>query len=209
MSREEEKHTFDTAVGSGDEQEDEPQIELVDESYIPTLSALWRFSDIASKFSGPESKVLKDSTRDFVKNLIRYVHVETLNPTVPIPPMMIVYHGVEPSVEDNLSPKEHLRNVSDKAKYLVWRLSATSEQGVVSMVRTAGAECWSENLVIMLSELIHPSFITNEGACAIDDLCTQTFTSLETERVRIPRAFGSGLTSSSSAGSRLPSAMGF
>ena len=117
---------------------------------------------------------------------------------VPIPPMVIVYHGVEPSVEDSLTPKEHLRNVSDKANYSVWVLSATSEHGVVSMVRTAGAEIWAENLVIMLSELIHPSFITNEGACAIDDLCTQTFTSLETERVRIPRAFGSGLSSSSS-----------
>ena len=55
MSREEEKHTFDAAVGSGNEQEDELQVELVDESYIPTLSALWRFPDIASKFSGPGS----------------------------------------------------------------------------------------------------------------------------------------------------------
>ena len=102
-----EHYTLDVADGSGDEQDDEPQgkLELVDESYVPTLTATWRFTDIASKFAGPGSGVLKNFIRDFTKHLIRHVPVMTPGAIVPIPPMVIVYHGVEPSVEDSLSPK--------------------------------------------------------------------------------------------------------
>ena len=104
-------YTLDAAVGSGDEQDDEPQgkVDLVDDSYVPTLTATWRFTDIASKFAGPGSGALKHFVRDFVKHLIRHVLVETPGAIVPIPPMVIVYHGEEPSADDNLSPKEYLR----------------------------------------------------------------------------------------------------
>ena len=207
MNREGNKHDD---VPRSDEYNNEPRggfdqggtVDLVDESYIPFLSSLWQMPEIAREFAGPGSRLFKTFIRDLMKHLSKHT-VGNDHPT-----MMIVYHGVLPSAENNFSPKEYLRIVSDKLDYSVWSLSDVSPHQVINMTRTAGADCWNKDLAIMVSDLVYPSFITNDGAVAIDALLMNIFTSLEAERTRIPRAFGSGLSSSSSASSIQPAGSG-
>ncbi len=165
---------------------------MVDETYIPILSSLWQMPEIAREFAGHGSGLFKNLIRDLMKNLSKYTIGDAL------PTMMIVFHGELPSEENQLGPREYLRVVSDKVNYSVWNLSDVSAHQVINMTRIAGDDTWNKNLAIMVSDLVHPSFITNDGALAIDALLTHTFNTLEAERSRVPRAFGSGLSSSSS-----------
>ena len=154
--------------------------------------------EIAREFAGQGSGLFKNFIRDLMKQLSKYTVGNAL------PTMMIVYHGELPSENNQFTPKEYLRIVSDKVNYSVWCLPDVSTHQVINMTRTAGDDSWNKNLAIMVSDLVHPSFITNDGAVAIDALLTHTFNTLEAEKSPVPRAFGSGLSSSSSASSRQP-----
>ena len=203
MNQEEEK-TLDEMDPVGIDLDDTPQgtIELIDESYIATLSFLWELPGIARNYSGSGSGSLKTFVRDLMKILSKYV-VAAHGPQNPLPTMMLVYHGDMPSDERAFTSKELLWAIADKANYSVWTLSAASEYEIVGLTKSAGADHWPKHLSIMVSDLDAPSFMTNEGAHAVDDLMTRTFTALETEQtVRGQRAFGSGLSSSSASGSR-------
>ena len=203
MSQEEEKKLDDPSdneVGQGDSFVQRGTV-LVDASYVPTLSALWQMTEIGRGFTGSGSGLLKAFFREFTKHLIQYVPAMTQGTHVPHSDMMIVFHGPLPSEDFGYTPKEYLRIVSDKVYYSVWTLSEPDSHSLVSLTRTAGADCWPKNLLMMVSDLCHPSYITNDGAEAIDNHLMQTFESLENERMRIPRALGSGLSSSSSSSS--------
>ena len=206
MNQEEEK-TPDEMDPVGIDLDDTPRgtIELLDESYIATLSSLWELPGIARNYSGSGSGSLKTFVRDLMKILSKYV-VAAHGPQNPLPTMMLVYHGDTPSDERAFTPKELLWAIADKANYSVWTLSEASEYEIVGLTKTAGADHWPKNLSIMVSDLDAPSFITNDGAHAIDELMTRTFTALEADHaVRGQRAFGSGLSSSSASSSRPPS----
>ena len=108
-----------------------------------------------------------------------------------------------PSEDRDFTPKEFLRVVSDKLNYSAWTLPEASEYDIVALTRTVGANHWPKHLTIMVSDLVEPSFVTNDGADAIDGPLTRTFAALEAEPpVRGQRASGSDLSSSSSSGSR-------
>ena len=172
MSREENKRN--EASRQGDEPSDQTQrgseqeetVCLVDETYMPTLSSLWHMPEIAREFAGQGSGLFKNLTRDLMKQLSKYTVGDAL------PTMMIVYHGELPSEDKQFTPKEYLRIVSDKVNYSVWSLSDVFTHQVINMTRTAGDDSWNKNLAIMVSDLVHPSFITNDGAVAIDALLT-------------------------------------
>ena len=201
MNPEEEK-TLEEMDPVGVDLDDEPRgtIALIDESYIATLSFLWELPGIARSYSGSGSGSLRTFVRDLMKILSKYVVAEH-GPQNPLPTMMLVYHGDVPSDERTFTPKELLLAIADKANYSVWTLSEASEYEIVGLTKTAGADHWPKHLSIMVSDLDAPSFMTNDGAQADDELMTRIFTIMEADAARGQRAFGSGLFSSSASGS--------
>ncbi len=193
---------------SGDVTNSPAYVEMVDESRLPTVCALWDLPAIATSLTGSGSGNFKKFVRDLMALVYKYVvgphGTENL-----LPRLMLVYHGPVPSDNLTFTNKELLQNFSDKLNFSVWELSHASAYELVRLRRQAGSNVWPDFLDILVLDLPAATFFTPDVTDAIDDLLTRTFAATEVDPpVHVPRQFGAGLPAGGSTGSGQPSRPG-
>ncbi len=109
-------------------------LEMVDDSRLPTISALWKLSTISASLTGSGSGNFKKFVRDLMALVYKYV-VGPPGTENPLPRLMLVYHGPVPADNLTFTNKELLQNFSDKLNRLVWELSDASEYAMVRLRR--------------------------------------------------------------------------
>ena len=144
-------------------------VEMVDESRLPTVCALWNLPTIATSLTGSGSGNFKKIVRDLMALVYKYV-VGPHGAQNPLPRLMLVYHGPVPSDNLTVTNKELLQNFSDKLNFSVWELSDASEYELVRLRRQAGSDVWPDFLDILVIDLPAATFFMPEVTDAIDDL---------------------------------------
>ena len=178
-------------------------VQLMDESFGPTLGALGKFSAIAAAATGTQSGFLRTFSRELARLVFKYVPGPQGSPN-PLPRMMLVYHGPMPTEDQPLTANQLLQNFSDKLYYSLWAVSRPDDHGIVRLRREHGNESWPDPIDVMVSDLETPMFFEGTKAEAIDDVLTRTFELTDEGRPKTLPAGGS----TGSGGSRPPSRPG-
>jgi len=164
-------------------------VQLMDESFAPTLGALGKFPAIATAATGTQSGFLRTFSRELARLVFKYIPGPQGSPN-PLPKMMLVYHGPMPTEDQPLTAKQLLQNFSDKLYYSLWSVSKPGDYDIVRLRRAHGNDSWPNPVDIMVSDLETPMYFEGTMAEAIDDVLTRTFALTEEGRPKTLPAGG-------------------